>query len=216
MADGLSTVNLANAWLNVLGGTTFTAPGSTYVQLHTGTPGASGTSNVSSVTTREQVTFSAASGGSMSEGGADATPTWSSWAGTNGEVVTDISLWSASSSGTFYLSAPLAGTAYNFTATNASPCVFTAPGSSYSNGTTVVLTAIGAGTIPTGFTGDTIYFVVSASTDTFELSATSGGSAINSSSVGAGIVQADGAKTVNTGDTLELTGFQIALTPLAA
>jgi hypothetical protein len=213
MADGLSTVNLANAWLNVLDNTAFSAIAATYIQLHTGTPGASGTSNVSSVTTREAVTWSAASGAVLT---ASNTPTWTSWAGTNGEVVTDISIWSASTSGTFYFSCPLAGTAYNFTATNATPCVFTAPGSSYSNGTTVVLTAIAAGSIPTGFTGDTIYFVVSASGITFELSATSGGSAINSSSTGAGIVQADGSKTVNTGDTLEVTALSVSLSPLAA
>jgi hypothetical protein len=35
------------------------------------------------------------------------TPTWSSWAGTNGEVVTDISFWSANSAGTFGLSMTL-------------------------------------------------------------------------------------------------------------
>jgi hypothetical protein len=213
MADGLSTTNLANAWLNVLNDTTFSAIANTYVQLHTGTPGASGTSNVSSVTTREAVTWNAPSGGSMT---ASNEPQWTSWAGTNGEIVTDISIWSAATSGTFYFSVPLAGTVYNFTATNASPCVFTAPGSSYSNTNTVVLTAIAGGSIPTGFTSDTIYYVVSASGITFELSATSGGSAINSSSTGAGIVQLEGAKTVNTGDTLQLTSLSISLSPLAA
>lgn len=216
MADGLSTTNLANPWLNVLAGTSFGSVASTYVQLHTGTPGASGTSNVSSVTTREQVTWSAVSGGSLSESN---TPSWSSWAGTNGEVVTDISVWSAASSGTFYFSTPLAGSPTVFTATNASPAVFTAPATSYTSGETVVLTAIAGGAIPTGFTGDTIYYVAgtpSSTTNTFALSATLGGSAINSSSTGTGIVQADGAKTVNTGDTLQLSTLSISLTPLAA
>jgi len=104
MADGLQTTNLANAWLNVLNNTTFTGIATTFVQLHTGSPGANGTANVSSVTTRPSVTWNAASSGSISESN---TPTWSSWAGTNGEVVTDISVWSASSSGTFYFSAAL-------------------------------------------------------------------------------------------------------------
>ena len=35
------------------------------VQMHTGAPGASGTANVSSVTTREAVTWGSASGGSV-------------------------------------------------------------------------------------------------------------------------------------------------------
>lgn len=108
MAAGLSAVNTANAWLNVLRGTsaaTFTAVTTLFVQLHTGDPGASGTANVSSVTTRPALNFGAASAGSQS---AIATlPSWATWAGTNGEVVTHISVWGASSAGTFYYSAQL-------------------------------------------------------------------------------------------------------------
>lgn len=108
MAVGLSAVNTANAWLNTLRGTsaaTFTAVTTLFVQLHTGDPGASGTANVSSVTTRPALNFGAASAGSQS---AIATlPSWATWAGTNGEVVTHISVWGASSAGTFYYSAQL-------------------------------------------------------------------------------------------------------------
>ena len=104
MADGLAATTLANKWLNMLSGSAFTAPSATYVQLHTGGPGSAGTSNVSSVTTREAVTWGSASAGSVSESN---TPTWSSWGGTNGEVVTDISVWDASSSGNFLFSAQL-------------------------------------------------------------------------------------------------------------
>jgi hypothetical protein len=106
---GLSAVNTANAWLNTLRGTsaaTFTAVTTMFIQLHTGDPGASGTANVSSVTTRPALNFGAASAGSQA---AVATlPSWTSWAGTNGEVITHISTWGASSSGTFYYSAVLA------------------------------------------------------------------------------------------------------------
>lgn len=108
MTVGLSAANLANAWLNSMrgagNGTTFTAPATLFVQLHTGDPGASGTANVSSTTTRQSLGFAAASAGSMALSG---TPSWTSWAGTNGEVVTHISVWSASSAGTFYFSAAL-------------------------------------------------------------------------------------------------------------
>jgi len=106
---GLSAANTANAWLNVLRGTsaaTFTAVTTLFVQLHTGDPGASGTANVSSVTTRPSLNFGAASGGSQSASGSPVA-SWASWAGTNGEVVTHISVWSASSAGTFYYSAAL-------------------------------------------------------------------------------------------------------------
>jgi hypothetical protein len=106
---GLSAVNTANAWLNTLRGTsaaTFTAVTTLFIQLHTGDPGSAGTANVSSVTTRPALNFGAASAGSQS---AVATlPSWATWAGTNGEVITHISVWGASSGGTFYYSAALA------------------------------------------------------------------------------------------------------------
>ena len=99
MADGLSTT-VANAALNNIVGTD-----ANNVQLHTGAPGSAGTSNVSSVTTRPAVTWASASAGSVAANGTN--PAWTSWAGSNGEVDTHISFWSASSSGTFGFSMPL-------------------------------------------------------------------------------------------------------------
>lgn len=107
MTVGFSTTNTVNAWLNTLRGTsaaTFTGVTTMFAQLHTGDPGASGTANVSSTTTRQAVNFAAAASGSQSITG---TTQWTSWAGTNGEVVTHISLWGASSAGTFYYSVAL-------------------------------------------------------------------------------------------------------------
>jgi hypothetical protein len=108
MSVGFSTVNTVNAWLNVLRGTsaaTFTGVTTLFVQLHTADPGSAGTTAVSSVTTRPALNYSAASGGSQTSTG---TPSWATWAGTNGEVVTHVSVWSASSAGTFYYSVALA------------------------------------------------------------------------------------------------------------
>jgi hypothetical protein len=100
----------ANTWLNTIrggaAGTTYTAPAAVYVQLHTSTgAGTVGTSNVSSVTTRPAATFGAASAGAIS---LTNTPSWASWAGTNNEVVTGISVWDASSAGNFLWSANFA------------------------------------------------------------------------------------------------------------
>ena len=94
MADGLS-VTAADDMLTLLVSTD--ALGA-YVQLHTADPGSAGTTAVSSVTTREAQTWGSPSAGAVSASG---TPTWSSWAGTNGEVDTDISHWTAATSGTF-------------------------------------------------------------------------------------------------------------------
>jgi hypothetical protein len=99
VADGLSAT-VANAALTSIVGTN-----ANNVQLHTGAPGSAGTSNVSSVTTRPAATWASASAGSVVTNGT--APAWTSWAGTNNEVDTDISLWSASSSGTFGFSMTL-------------------------------------------------------------------------------------------------------------
>ena len=81
----------------------------------------------------------------------------------------------------FYLPAASA----SFTATDASPCVFTAAGTALVNGMAVTLTG---GSLPAGFTASTTYYVVAASGTSFSLAATSGGSAINSTGTGTGTV----------------------------
>lgn len=103
MAVGLSTTNLANSLLNTIRGTSF-SNSATWVAVHTGDPGASGTSNASAgSTTRSQVSFAAASSGSIALTGTQ--PSW-----TNGgtlETITHISVWTAQTSGSFLFSAAL-------------------------------------------------------------------------------------------------------------
>jgi hypothetical protein len=98
---GLHAVNTANAWLNVLRGTTFTGIAGTFIQLHTADPGSAGTTAVSAVTTRQSVTFSAASAGAMVSSTAPA------FTMTATETITHISVWSASTAGNFHWSAAL-------------------------------------------------------------------------------------------------------------
>ena len=102
MTVGLSAA-VANMILDSLfSAGTFTVPAASYVQLHTGDPGAAGTANISSYATRTAVTWNAASGGNKT---LSAPVTISgSWAGTNNEVITHISLWSAVTAGTFVTS----------------------------------------------------------------------------------------------------------------
>ena len=95
MTTGLHTSNLANKWLDMLGGTAFTAPTNTFVKLHTGDPGSAATSNTSAETTRKQITWSAAASGSKSMSG---TLSWSSWAAGT-ETISHISIWDNSTAG---------------------------------------------------------------------------------------------------------------------
>lgn len=102
MSDGFSST-LANAALNILKGTTPSTYSSVYWQLHTGAPGAAGTSNVSDgSSTRVQANFGSAASGSISLA---TQPSWTN--GSSSETVTDVSAWSAASGGTFILSAQL-------------------------------------------------------------------------------------------------------------
>jgi hypothetical protein len=104
MTVGVSTVNLANAWLNVLRGTTFTGIATPFVKLHTGDPGASGaTAAAAGSTTRVAITWAAASGGAIAMNGT--APSWTN--GGTSETLTHISFWDASTAGNFLGSAAL-------------------------------------------------------------------------------------------------------------
>ncbi len=116
-----------------------------------------------------------------------------------------VGFFDASTSGNFSGMGPVgAGTLYAFTAAT-SGNLFTAPGSSYSNGQTVVLFDGAGATIPSNFTVGTVYYIISASGATFELSATSGGSAITVNAAGAGLVQLIAPETFGSASTLQLT-----------
>lgn len=96
MADGLS-VAVANAALNNIVSADWAFAG-----LFTGPPGVSGTANVSTVTTRLSATWgSASNSANLSTVAITNEPEWSSWAGTNGEVVTDTGWFSLVTSGAF-------------------------------------------------------------------------------------------------------------------
>jgi hypothetical protein len=104
MTAGLHAVNLANKWLNILRGTTFTGIAAVYVQLHTADPGAAGTTGVSAgSTTRPAITWNAAATGAMTMTGT--APSWTN--GGTSETLSHISFWDANTAGNFLASAAL-------------------------------------------------------------------------------------------------------------
>lgn len=70
------------------------------------------------------------------------------------------------------------------TMTIASPAVITDTAHGFSNGQPVKLKTTGA--LPTGFTANTWYFIINSTTNTYQLAATAGGAAINSSGTQSG------------------------------
>lgn len=82
----------------------YSANAAFYVKLHTGDPGAAGTSNAATETTRQAVTFgSGAASGAISN---TAQVQWTSLAAT--ETISHVSFWTASTAGTFLGSDDLA------------------------------------------------------------------------------------------------------------
>lgn len=106
MTAGLAS-SLVSGWLNTLrsAGSAYSAVAATYAQMHTGDPGSAGTSNISvGSATRNSFTFAASSSGSALA--LSAAPSAYTNGGTS-ETLTHVSVWTASSGGTFLFSVAL-------------------------------------------------------------------------------------------------------------
>ena len=107
MAVGASTTVVNALLAAITNGTTFTTYTNPYVQLHTGNPGSAGTSNVAGESTREQMT-----GTFVVSGGSTTNPVAVNWTSVStAETYTDVSIWSAVSSGTFLASGTITANA---------------------------------------------------------------------------------------------------------
>jgi hypothetical protein len=134
---------------------------------------------------RQALTWASAAANSKALSG---TYTWNVPAST---TVYWVGFWDAVTSGNFQGMAPAGNaSAFTFTALS-STSILTAPGSSFTSNQQVVIAPTGGSTTPGGLVVGTVYFVKSPSSDTFQLSATTGpGSAVTISSDGSGIIQA--------------------------
>lgn len=99
MTVGLAANPVANAMLDLFGNASSSGWATPFAKLHTGDPGAAGTTAASAETTRKALSFSAASAGSKAATGSPVA-TWTAWsAGT--ETISHLSIWTASTAGTF-------------------------------------------------------------------------------------------------------------------
>src|ERR1700722_3833507 len=120
-----------------------------------------------------------------------------------------IGFWSALSGGTFQGMFPNGNaTAYTFAAPSSTDTLL-APGSSYPANQTVVVFPTAGSTLPAGLTAGVIYYVISPSSDSFELSTPSGGSAINLTADGSGIVQAITPDVFGSAGTYSVAGMTL-------
>lgn len=101
---------MAEGWGPTGAGTALDAlvAANTWTQLHTGAPGAAGTANIATETTRKQNTWNATGTDGIVEN--SGTLTWTNIAGS--EDATKFSNWSASSAGTFGFSGTVTANPY--------------------------------------------------------------------------------------------------------
>jgi len=107
MAEGLSAY-LSNSWLDALGNNTSYVVAQVYVKLHVGAPGALGTANPATETTRKAVSFGAASSGVLTSNDAI---TWTNIAGS--EDANHFTCWDNISAGNFLFSGNLTSNPYD-------------------------------------------------------------------------------------------------------
>ena len=191
-----------------------------YCSLHNGDPGASGNQSTSETayTNYARVAVTRNSSG-WTIGGSSPTVNVTNAAqvtfaqcGASGDTVTHLGVGLASSgAGTLLLSIPIGpGPGYDFSCTLASPGVMTIPGSSFSLNGRICVYADSTGTLPTGFTEGTTYYVGTVTGITVTLSTTAGNAnPVNTSSVGSGFAVAQNPLTVSNGVTPTFSAGQL-------
>jgi hypothetical protein len=107
MAHGIGAY-LGNAWLNALGNNTSFAVAQVYVKLHVGDPGANGTANPATETTRKAVSFGVASAGVLTS---DDDVTWTNIAGS--EDANHFTDWDSLTTGNFLFSGTITANPYD-------------------------------------------------------------------------------------------------------
>ncbi len=167
------------------------APGTAlWLGLHTA-PGQAGAevSGGSPAYARKAITWQAA--GAVTQGAKDITAAVT-FDVPPGTTVRGIGLWSASTAGTIRAWSPAGASArraFSVDAADVTADTITSAAHGLVNGNSVVVWPTIGAVLPTPLAEDTEYFVVGAATDTFQLSATLGGAAINLTAIGDGDVQ---------------------------
>lgn len=119
-------------------------------------------------------------------------------------------MWSAATGGTLYWIGFLSADAPIF-GTGATGDTITAYAHGLNNNQRVFVLAAPGATIPTGLSENTAYHVVNAATDTFQLSASQGGAAVDITAGGAALFMSYQAVTVATNATPEFAASSLVL-----
>ena len=106
MAHGLSAY-LCNSWLDALANNTSYAVAQVYIKLHTGDPGAAGTANAATETTRKAASFGVAVAGAINS---DADISWTNITGS--QDASHFTAWDSLTVGNFLFSGNITANPY--------------------------------------------------------------------------------------------------------
>ena len=188
----------ATAWANIADNTATAPLTNLFVSLHTADPGEAGsqTTNETAYTNYARQSV-ARSGAGWTVSGSDPTQVVNAatitfpQCGATGATITHWGIGTLVSGAGVLLASgvvgPTAGPTLDFTCTSASPGSLTVPGSTFAVNDQVSCYHSPVGTLPTGITEGTVYYVGTASGITITLSTTlANANPVNTSSVGAG------------------------------
>lgn len=201
---------LENAVLNAIRNVPL-AVASVYAALFTIMPdetGAGGVEPAGGAYARQAVTFNAPANGSM----ANSLEVLFPQASANWGTVLGFGLHDAPAAGNLlyfdYLGAgaklPFAGDAVANT--------IESPAHGYSNGDRLVVSTEFGGALPGGLMEGTMYYVISTAADTFQVSLTLGGAAVDFTTSGTGYVQRVTPKQIDSGDQFKFPAGQLTVT----
>jgi hypothetical protein len=155
----------------------------THASLHSAFPGTTGANELSGGSpayARQAVTFGAAANKARTQSG---TATFDVPAGS---TLRWVGFWTAATGGSLRSYHPVGGQAAREFITDLATDTLRCTAHGYANGDQVVICG---DTVQGGLSEGTIYFVISAATDTFQLAATSGGAAIDLTSLAGAAAQ---------------------------
>lgn len=193
-------------------GTAFTAPTNIWACLLTAIPAASATGSTiteSAYTGYARVStagsdWDAASGGMIDNGNVITFPACTGGTST----VVGVALVDASTAGNLLAFGPLGTNPVAFAADGTTSAFYSkAHGYSDTN-----LVRVFGPNLPTGVDNATAYYVVSATTDTFQLSLTSGGAAIDLTAAGSGTIVLSGSLAISSGITPQFSAGTLKIT----
>ncbi len=179
-----------------------------YVSLHTADPGETGANEVTGGSySRKSATFSAASNGNTKNTN---NITFTSMPAT---TVVGVGIWDASSGGNCLWTGWLGGASKAFAVDDTTADTVKCPSHGFTADDRVVFEAEFGGTLPTDITAGTIYWVISSglTTDEFKISTSQGGSAVNFTTKGNGMVRRVTPKILNTGDTFQINANDLSI-----